>query len=364
MTIEEYIFASTRIFTRAKKRKLLEIFPSVADFLSASDPAVQQLDIVSGDELQNFKRELSSLKTKESFRRFKDKGYRLVMNYEDDFPEQLRYIHQPPVALFYNGTLPAPGEKLLAMVGARRCSAYGRVMAGKIACDLALHGYSVVSGMAYGIDSYSQRGALEGGGKTYAFVASGLDICYPETNRDLYQNIPEHGAIITEFSLGTQPLPEFFPDRNRLISGLSSAVLVIEARERSGSLITADFALDQGRDVYALPGKITDPLSSGCNKLISQGAGIIRSSESLIEELEISNNTDPAIIIEPEIKDSGLSPEEAKVYSAFDFNSKSIDEVQAECGLTLLEILGIVSSLTEKGFLKEVFLNHYVRNRS
>ncbi len=362
MTIEEFGFSSTRHFTRGKKRKLLEIYPTVFKLLEASDADILHYEIISEKELCAFRTELTSLKLKESFRRFTESGYNLVLSYDSTFPEPLRYIHEPPVALFYNGSLPDPDEKLVAMVGARRCSSYGRVMAGKIASDLASFDYSVISGMAYGIDTYSQRGALEGGGKTYAFVANGLDICYPETNRDLYTEIPKHGAIITEFALGTQPLPEFFPDRNRLISGLSRAVIVIEARERSGSLITADFALDQGRDVYAIPGKITDPLSAGCNKLISQGAGIIRSSEALIEELELSYNPDAIVHIEEEIKNSGLKPDEIKVYSAFDFNAKSIDEVQAECGLTLLDILGIVSTLTEKGFLKEVFLNHYVRN--
>ncbi|MDD6551394.1 MAG: DNA-processing protein DprA [Lachnospiraceae bacterium] len=362
MNTEEFAFASTRQFTRGKKRKLLEIFNDVREFLNASDKKVMSLGIVTEEELKAFQREAPSLKMQEAFRHFTEAGYKLAMNYDNDFPESLRYIHEPPVALFYNGTLPGRAEKLVAMVGARRCTAYGRVMATKIAFELASHGYSVVSGMAYGVDGHSHRGALEGGGMTYAFVASGIDICYPEANRDIYEKIPEHGAVISEFAPSTRPLPEFFPDRNRLISGLSQAVLVIEARERSGSLITADFALDQGKDVYALPGKVTDPLSAGCNKLIWQGAGIIRSTDSLIDELQIGTQSDSISL--SEIKKPDLTQEELLVYSAFDFSAKSIDEVQGECGLTLLEILGAVSSLCQRGYLKEVFLNHYVRNNA
>lgn len=361
MNTEEFAFASTRHFTRGKKRKLLEIFNDVQGFLNASDKKILSYEIVTEEELKAFHKEVPSLKMQEAFRRFTEAGYRLTMVYDKDFPEQLRYIHEPPVALFYNGTLPECTEKLVAMVGARRCTAYGRVMSAKVASDLAKHGYSVVSGMAYGVDGHSHRGALEGGGRTYAFVASGIDICYPEANRDIYEKIPEHGAVISEFAPGTQPLPEFFPDRNRLISGLSQTVLVIEARERSGSLITADFALDQGKDVYALPGKITDPLSAGCNKLIWQGAGIIRSSEALIEELELGE-AGGDIVLDDELKKLDLTKEELMVYSAFDYNAKSIDEVQSECSMTLLEVLGIVSSLCQKGYLREVFLNNYVRN--
>lgn len=360
--IEEYTFAKTRCFTRGKKRKLLQVFSDVTEFISSDDKKILSFEIVNEKELEFFRTELTSLKTKECYRRFTEAGYSYVMNYDSDFPESLKYIHEPPSVLFYNGTLPAPDEKMVAMVGARRCTAYGRVMAGKIAVELAEKGYSVVSGMAYGVDGFSHRGALEAGGKTYAVLASGIDICYPKTNRDIYDQIPSHGAVISEFAPGTEPLPEFFPDRNRLISGLSGTVVVVEARERSGSLITADFALDQGRDVYALPGKITDPLSAGCNRLIWQGAGIIRSPESFVEELSLGLQPDSEVMIDDSLKKLKLEKEEMVVYSSFDFCAKSIDEVQNECGMTLLEILGIVSGLCQKGYLREVFLNHYVRN--
>ncbi|MQN01436.1 MAG: DNA-protecting protein DprA [Lachnospiraceae bacterium] len=363
MIFEEFAFASTKLFSRGRKRKLLKIFSDVNGFLNASDKKILAFDIIDEKELFAFKDELKSPALKESFRRFSDKGFDLVMNYQSGFPETLKYIHEDPVALFYCGTLPEPEEKVVAMVGARRCSAYGRVMAGNIAECLAKSGYSVVSGMAYGIDAYSHRGALDGGGKTYAFLGCGLDICYPESNRTLYRDIPKGGAVFSEYAPGTQPLAAYFPDRNRLISGLSKAVCVIEAREKSGSLITADFALDQGRDVYALPGKVTDPLSCGCNRLIAQGAGIVTSPEALACELEFGPHAAELSVNQISEKTPDLAADELKVFKSFDFNAKGIDEVQDECGLTLLELLGIVSSLCQKGYLREVFLNHYVRNK-
>ena len=359
---EEFEFATTKCFLRDQKRELLQIFDRPSEFMASSDERILKYQVIDKEELTAFRRESVSEKAKEKYRRFFDEGNKLVFIYDKDFPPQLRHISSPPVALFIKGTLPDKDEKLVAMVGARRCNDYGRLMSEKIAKDLAKNGFSVVSGMAYGIDGYSHRGCIAAGGRTYAFLGSGTDICYPPSNRDIYEQIPQHGALISEFPPGMEPTKQSFPDRNRLISGMSGAVLVMQARERSGSLITADMALDQGKDVYALPGMITDPLSSGTNRLIWQGAGIIRSSEALIAQLKMEDASFEIEDLDEEMEKLNLEKDEMVVYSCFDFYAKSIDEVQKETGMTLLMLLRIVAALCCKGYLKEVFMNHYVRN--
>lgn len=195
------------------------------------------------------------------------------------YPEKLRGIPDPPYALYVKGRLPDEVQKSVAVVGARMCSEYGRAAALQLARRLAAQGICVVSGMARGIDTAGHMGALEADGITCAVLGCGVDICYPKSNTQLYHDILQKGCILSEYPPGTPPQPGLFPQRNRIISGLSDVVVVVEARERSGSLITADQALEQGRDVYAVPGRMYDSLSVGCNGLIRQGAGIISNIE-------------------------------------------------------------------------------------
>ena len=201
-----------------------------------------------------------------------------------DFPPKLRDLPAMPRRLYYCGSLPGGGPSA-AIIGARRCSAYGRHQAALFARVLALNGISIISGMARGIDSCAQTAALEAGGRSYAVLGCGVDVCYPPTSRELYQRLPARGGILSEFDPGTQPIAWHFPARNRIISGLADIVLVIEARPGSGSLITANFALEQGRTVYALPGRVTDAYSEGCNQLIAQGASVALSPDVILEEL-------------------------------------------------------------------------------
>ena len=173
------------------------------------------------------------------------------------WPKRLEGLKGMPPCLYVRGEIPDEEEKTIAIVGARMCSQYGKQQAFRFAKEMARAGVSVVSGMALGVDGYAHAGALEGGGRTYAVLGCGLDICYPEKNRRLYEEIPKRGGLITEFSSGSKPLGKHFPLRNRIISALADLVLVVEARAKSGSLITADFALD------ALPGRVGDALSEG-----------------------------------------------------------------------------------------------------
>ncbi len=203
-----------------------------------------------------------------------------------EYPERLKNIPDAPRELYYCGELPDAKQPCIAIVGARECSDYGRAMAKEFAGTLAGAGVNVVSGMARGIDSISQEAAILAGGRTYAVLGCGVDICYPRSSESLYKQIMEgKGGVISLCTPGTTPAKYLFPERNRIVAGLADALLVIEARQKSGTLITVDMALAQGKDVYAVPGRLTDRLSDGCNYLIRQGAGIALTPEDLLREL-------------------------------------------------------------------------------
>ena len=207
---------------------------------------------------------------------------REILAMEEDFPERLREIPDSPKCIYLIGNLPEKKEPTVGIIGARNGTEYGKKVALSLARELVAYGIGIVSGMAYGIDSAAHRGALEGGGKTYAVLGSGADVCYPAVNQKLYEEIAKTGGIISEYAPGAPPLPHHFVERNRLIAGLSDVLIVVEARERSGTFITVDRALEQGKQVFAVPGRISDALSKGCNKLLMEGAGICLSQADIL----------------------------------------------------------------------------------
>lgn len=217
--------------------------------------------------------------------RMRERGIFLVTEDEPQFPERLSRIPDKPYALYFAGRLPQAEKRAVAVIGARECTAYGRYMAEQFGAAFAKAGIQVISGMARGIDGIGQTAALKEGGYSLGVLGCGVDICYPGENRELYETLLAAGGICSEYPPGTEPRAVLFPPRNRIISGLCDAVLVVEAREKSGTLITVDMALEQGREVYALPGRATDPLSGGCNRQIRQGAGLASSPEEVLEEL-------------------------------------------------------------------------------
>ena len=203
------------------------------------------------------------------------------------YPQRLLQIHNPPKCLYVRGRLPDEKKPAVAIVGARKCSSYGKEMAQWFAGELAGAGVQIISGMARGVDGIAQRAALAASGESFGVLGCGTDVCYPKENKDLYELLQKQGGILSEYVNGTQPLPGLFPARNRIISALADIVLIIEAKEQSGTLITADYALEQGKDVYVLPGRLTDALSMGCNRLIAQGAGLAWEPAVLLEALGI-----------------------------------------------------------------------------
>ena len=213
--------------------------------------------------------------------------------------------------------------------------------------ELAAAGVQVISGMALGIDGAGHEGALAGGGKTYAVLGCGVDQCYPRSNYELYESIPFHGGLISEYSLKTPPVPRNFPVRNRIISGLSDVILVIEAKEKSGSLITAQAGLEQGKEIYALPGRITDALSTGCNQLISEGAQVLFSPETVLENLGIFVKEKEKL---SEKKQKGLAKKEKMVYSCLDFEPRHIEEIALRTGLSVSQSMDALLELELGGY--------------
>lgn len=241
-------------------------------------------EILSDSVVEYMDRQKKSGNLEEEYHSLGEKQIGLVLQEEEGFPRKLLEIPDPPYGLFYKGKLPEQKQPSVAVIGARECSEYGRFVAEELGRYLGSQEIQVISGMARGIDGISQQAALLAGGTSYGVLGCGVDICYPAQNRRLYEELLEKGGLLSTYAPGTKPLPQYFPPRNRIVSGLSDALIVIEARQKSGTLITVDMALEQGRDVYVVPGRLTDRLSDGCNHLLTQGAGVFLSPESFAED--------------------------------------------------------------------------------
>lgn len=343
------------------RRLLLKVFQSAQVIYTLSESELKNCAFLGQKDIREFLEERGKWNLDGEYQKFCATGLGLVTVEDREYPCRLKNIYNPPYGLYFAGDLSATGENSVAIVGARNCSEYGRKVAREISFALGKRGYSVISGMARGIDSHAHQGCLDGGGKTVAVLGCGTDVCYPKENKRLYEQIKSQGCIFSEYLPGTAPQPQFFPARNRIISGLSKSVIVVEAREKSGSLITMDFALEQGKDVYSVPGRITDPLSVGCNRLIAQGAGILTSIEDLLSNMEEIQSTSLEECISGVKNDITLSPEQQRVYECFDYYPKAIETVAGECQMDLLQLLDAIMELCEKGFLREVYKNEYVR---
>ncbi len=285
-----------------------------------------------------------------------------VSRYSPRFPQKLLDLPDCPFGLFYRGSLPDPKKPSVAVVGARKCSAYGQQMAAVLGKVLARDGYQVISGMAAGIDGTAQSSCISNQGISFAVLGCGADVCYPLENNRLYSILPERGGILSEYAPGTPPLRHQFPERNRLISGLTDAVIVVEAREKSGSLITADLALDQGKEVFAVPGRYNDLLSYGCNRLIEQGAGIVLTTDSLLQNLAVSLNLHRLSPRPDETKSKiceDMNDDERKVYTALNLDARGLDEIASETGLTLLQVMRAMIDLQLRSLVVEVSKNRY-----
>lgn len=280
-----------------------------------------------------------------------------------DFPEALLSIPDPPPYLYVKGAICKKDENAIAVVGTRIPTQYGVSAAEVISRKLAGSGITIVSGMARGVDTAAHRGALAADGRTIAVLGSGIDVIYPPDNKKLYEQIISNGAVVSEFPIGTAPLAENFPQRNRIISGLVKGVLVVEASEKSGSLITAGLALDYGRDVFALPGNITSFKSKGTNKLIKQGAKLVEDARDILEELSISGTgLKPAHAVPDSLLKmrAGLSSEEEQIISLLDEPS-FIDTIIQRTGLPAQKISALLLDMELKGLVQQQAGKQFIR---
>lgn len=282
-------------------------------------------------------------------------GVRVVTFLAADYPKVLLEIPDPPPYLYVRGEL-RDLEPAIAMVGSRRASTYGLLTTGRLAAALAGHGVTVVSGMARGVDTAAHRGALSVGGRSIGVLGCGIDVVYPPENRRLFAEMAEQGALISEFPMGTTPLAENFPRRNRIISGISRGVLVVEAAENSGSLITAQYALEQGREVFAIPGNINYSTSRGGNRLIKQGAKLVECVEDILEELPPLRGRGDTGVAPPEFS---LSPKEAAIYTLLAESPLHIDEIITKSALTVGDVSAILLRLELKGAVTQLPGKHF-----
>ena len=284
-----------------------------------------------------------------------------VLTIEDIlYPENLKTIHYPPPVLYYKGTIAESDKNSISIVGSRKATYYGKMVAEKLSKDLALAGLTIISGMARGIDTAAHKGALSVNGRTIAVLGCGLDHIYPPENRRLAQEIQESGAIISEFPLSTLPERQNFPRRNRIISGLSLGTVIVEAAEKSGALITADFALDQGREVFAIPGNINSPLSNGSHNLIKQGAKLVDNYQDILEEIHIVL---PQKTAEKEMvkENTSLTEEEKIIYRLTTKEPTQIDEIIEASKLSAGKVSEVLLSLELKDLIKEIEGKRFIK---
>lgn len=314
------------------------------------------------DELLTKRKRLNPEKEVQKLR---DQGIKILFSDEPVYPPRLQHIFDPPGVLYLKGNPDVLQKPMLAIVGARKASYYGTAVAENIARDITRAGLVVVSGMARGIDTAAHRGALGVSGQTVAVLGCGVDVIYPRENRRVMAEIIEQGAVISEFPPGTAPVAGNFPQRNRLISGLSEGVLIIEAAEKSGSLITADMALEQGRDVFAVPGQVTNPLNRGTHRLIKQGARLVEDAGDILEELGLKAVAGTAAGSEdasaPEQGTGELTPSEKKVYGLISENPVTGEMIIKKTGLGSAEVLSLLVILEIKGLIRQLTGQRYIR---
>lgn len=260
------------------------------------------------------------------------------------YPARLRTIFDPPSPLYVRGELHPADDPAIAIVGARRPTAYGTAVAEHLAGNLARRGVTVISGMARGIDAAAHRGALAAGGRTIAVLGCGPDVVYPPEHAGLMKEIIGHGAVMSEFVAGTEPRPGQFPRRNRIISGLSLGIVVVEGRLNSGALITADAALEQGREVFAVPGRIIDPTAAAPHRLLQQGAKLVCGVDDILEELRLAAPLGPVA----EVAVEGI---EALVLAQLDATPQHVDQVSLRCRLSVAAVSAALTALECKGLV-------------
>jgi DNA processing protein len=334
----------------ARFRALLGAFGSPADALKAGERALREVPGVEAVTAAAIRAAGANGEGQKLLDMLGECSGRIISIWDEDYPKQLKEIHDPPALLFVRGELPRAEEPCVGIVGTRNPSLYGIKQAHVIAADLAAAGAAVVSGMARGVDSSAHEGALQGKGRTYAVFGCGVDIIYPTENKSLAEKILASGALISEFLPGTPPDPGLFPRRNRIISGMSLGVLVVQGSETSGAMITARYALEQNREVFALPGSVDDQRSRGPHQLLRDGATLVGSAQDILRELGAGPGAEKraAIALPP------LNPSEEAVAAKLSTEPIHIDQLTRDMGKPVAAILADLLGLEMKGWVEQL----------
>lgn len=284
-------------------------------------------------------------------------GIKLLTREDVSYPAALAHIPAPPPLLYVRGQIAAVDAWSIAVVGTRSPTSYGKEVTQRLAGDLAGAGLTIVSGLAIGVDTLAHRSALEQGGRTIAVLACGADLVYPERNQALADEICAAGAIVSEFPLGTKPTPQMFPVRNRLISGLALGTLVVEAAYGSGALITVEYALEQGREVFAVPGSIFSKMSQGTNALIRNGAAIATQAQDILDALNLST-----LAVQQEVQAAfPAEPAEAALLEFVSYEPQHVDDLRRACGLPIAEVSALLAMMELKGLVRQAGALQFVR---
>ena len=341
-----------------KLRNLLAKFRSTKNILSADYQSLMNVEGISTNLAKRIRkasqdREETEKFTNKELKKLEKLGGKLITIWDQEYPSILKKIYDPPILFYILGEFTESDQYSISVVGTRQPTNYGKVQAEKISTDLSKQGITIVSGMARGIDSIAHNSAIKSGGRTIAIIGSGLDIIYPAENRKLFEKISENGAVISEFALGTKPDAQNFPRRNRIISGLSLGVVVIETGIQGGAMQTASLALDQNREVFALPGNVGVKQSEGTNLLIQKGeAKLITSADDVISELEIKLK--PVLGKNIPKQQIDLSLFEEKIINVMNSEPLHIDNIASLANLSTSDCLVNLLSLEFKGLIKQL----------
>jgi DNA processing protein len=309
--------------------------------------------------VEAFQRVHEGVSLEQIWDRIQSLGVQVLTWNDAGYPSRLKQIDQPPPVLYLRGSLLPEDEFAVAIVGTRRVTAYGRQVAGEVATILANNGVTIVSGLARGIDSIAHQAAMQAGGRTLAVLGNGVDRVYPPENRQLADQIMEHGALVSDYALGTLPDGINFPPRNRIISGLSIAVIIVEAGLTSGALITATFAAEQGRDVFAVPGNINAPQSQGTNRLIRDGAQPLLSAQDVLESLNLTRITEHRAVRVALPSD----PVEARLFQLLSQEPMHVDEIRAQSNMPIETVSATLVMMELKGMVRQVGGMNYIAVR-
>ena len=340
----------------ARMRRLLECFGSL-EVAWKQDAATLKplLDERGLQGLLDTRRTLDPMRMMESFEK---QQIRVTTLNDPEYPRLLQEIPAPPPVLFHLGEFHDLDAQSVAIVGTRRMSAYGRELTARIAGDLARAGVTIVSGLARGVDGVAHRAALDAGGRTIAVLGGGLNRMYPAEHTGLARQISESGVVMSEYLPDTTASARHFPARNRIISGLSLGIVVTEAPERSGALITVDFAADQGRDVFAVPGNVGLSNSAGCLNLLRDGARLVRSAEDVLEDLRIGAATPAPVEIQQQLV---MNEDQRRLLAVMSSSPHHIDDLAAEANLPVWQVSVLLMTMELQGMVRNAGAQHYLR---